>query len=95
MAGKRSADALDHKKQNLGKTNSTIELVWCRWLRLVAVEEKNVKTITGPKPAAKDVEDSCLGGFSEASFISISVTVTVTVSVTVVNSKLPSLLCML
>jgi hypothetical protein len=64
MTGKRSADALEHKKQNFGKTNSTTELVWRRWLRFVAVEEKNVKTILGLKPAAKDVEDTDLGGFS-------------------------------
>jgi hypothetical protein len=64
MAGKRSDDALEHKKQNFGKTNSTTELVWRRWLRFVAVEEKNVKTILGLKPAAKDVEDTYLGGFS-------------------------------
>jgi len=55
---------LEHKKQNFGKTNSTTELVWRRWLRFVAVEEKNVKTILGLKPAAKDVEDTYLGGFS-------------------------------
>ncbi|KAE8098357.1 hypothetical protein FH972_016426 [Carpinus fangiana] len=64
MAGKRSADALDHYFR---KTNSTFKLVWCRWLRLVAVEEKIVKTIQGLKAAAKDVEeDAHLGGFSEA-----------------------------
>lgn len=33
----------------------------------MAVEEENVKTILGLKPAAKDVEDTYLGGFSEAS----------------------------